>query len=102
MGWPGTCPDLTGLPGAGIESGWRKNKERKNPVWPGKTRSKIWLQPVDFFFFLLKRCRFDFLKKLTRATRSKSGIQTLDRTGSENYAVTVEPKKLKEPNLKLA
>jgi len=26
----------------------------------------------------------------------------LDRTGSENYAVTVEPKKLKEPNLKLA
>jgi hypothetical protein len=25
---------------------WRKNKKRKNPVWPGKTRS----QPVVFFF----------------------------------------------------
>jgi hypothetical protein len=30
-------------------------------VWPGKTRSKTRLQPVDFrFFFLLKWRRFDF------------------------------------------
>jgi hypothetical protein len=30
---------------------------------PGKTRSKTWLQLVDFFFFLLKRRRFDFFLK---------------------------------------
>jgi len=36
--------------GAETRPGWRKNKERKNPVWPGclagwpyKTRSKTWL-----------------------------------------------------------
>jgi hypothetical protein len=37
---------------AGTEPGWRKNRERKNPVWPGGlTQSKTWLQPVDFCFY---------------------------------------------------
>jgi len=49
-------------------------------------RSKTWLRPVDFcFFFLLKWCRFNFKKKLTRTTRSKPKTRSLNRTGSENY-----------------
>jgi hypothetical protein len=55
----------TGRPGAGTGPSWRKNMGRKNPVWPGKTQSKTQLQPVDFFFLLLKRRRFNFfLKKI--------------------------------------
>jgi hypothetical protein len=39
-----------------------KKKQAKKK--PGKTRSKTRLQPVDFLFFLLKRRRFDFKKKI--------------------------------------
>ena len=50
-----------GRPGSGTGPSWRKNMERKNPVWPSKIRSKTRLQPV--VFFLLKQRRFDFFKK---------------------------------------
>jgi len=57
--------------------------------WAGKTRSKTQLQPINFCFFLLKRCCFDFfLKKINPnnpVTRLKPGTQVLDRTGSKNY-----------------
>jgi hypothetical protein len=47
-----TRPGPAGRPGAGTGSGWRKNKGRKNPAWPGwpgKTRLQTrWL----LFFFL--------------------------------------------------
>jgi hypothetical protein len=54
------------------------------------TRSKIWLQPVDFYiFFLLKRRRFDFLKigidPGDPMTRSKPGTRALDRAEFKNY-----------------
>jgi len=55
-----------GRPEAGTGPSLRKNRERKNPRWPswsGKTRSKTQLQSVNFCFFVLKRRRFDFLKK---------------------------------------
>jgi hypothetical protein len=39
---------------------------KKNLRRPGNIRSKIWLQPVVFWFFLLKRRRFDLKKKLTQ------------------------------------
>ena len=58
---------------AGTGPGWRKNRERKNPVWlnglPGKTRLQTyWL--LSFLFFLLKRRRFDLKKKeLTQPIR---------------------------------
>jgi hypothetical protein len=51
------------------------------------TRLKIWLQPVDFCFFLLKRRSFDF-KKIEPGdlvTRLKPETRALDRTGSKNY-----------------
>jgi hypothetical protein len=77
---------------SGAETGlsWRKNKERKNsvwPGWPGKIRSKTRLQPIDFcFFFKLKRHRFDFFKKkLTWTTWSKLETRTLNRAGFKNY-----------------
>jgi len=64
----------SGRLGARTGSGWRKNRGRKNQVWPnwleGLTRQdsiKTQFQSVDFFFILLKRCRFDLKKKeLTR------------------------------------
>jgi hypothetical protein len=73
---------------------WRKNRERKNSVWPswpragwpGKTWLKTRLQPIDFCFFLLKRHHFDFLKKIWLGDRSKLGTRALDRAGSKNYA----------------
>jgi hypothetical protein len=40
-----------GRPGAGTGPGWWKNSISHDPVWPGKTRSKTRLQPVDFFFY---------------------------------------------------
>jgi hypothetical protein len=61
----------SGLESGRVEEKTGEGKTRCNPAtWP-KTR----LQPVDFFF-LLKRHRFDFKKKLTRATRSKPGSWT--------------------------
>jgi hypothetical protein len=78
-----------GRSGAGTGPGWKKNRVRKNLVWPSKTRSKTWLQPVDFCFFLLKRRRFDFFKKridpTDPVTRLKPETQALNRAGSENY-----------------
>jgi hypothetical protein len=55
---------------------------RVDPARPGQ---KLDCDPLTFVF-LLKRRHFDFFKKLTRATRSKSGTQALDRAGSKNYA----------------
>jgi len=45
-----------------LELGRVKKKQGKKIRYDPATRSKTWLQPVDFFF-LLKRHRFDFLKK---------------------------------------
>jgi hypothetical protein len=48
--------------------------------WPGKTRSKTRLQPIDFIFFiiLLKQRRFYFFKKkLTWTTRES--VKTRNR-----------------------
>jgi hypothetical protein len=45
--------------------GWPGGSTRW-PGWPGKTRSRPCDKPVDFcffYFFLLKRRRFDFFKK---------------------------------------
>jgi hypothetical protein len=53
VGRPGTLPTWVGL---------KKNKGRKNLVQLGKTRSKTRLQPVDFCFFIKRRC-FGFFKK---------------------------------------
>ena len=42
------------------------------------------------FFFLLKRRRFDFFKKIDPddpVTRSKPGTRVLNRTGSKNYGL---------------
>jgi hypothetical protein len=51
----------------------RKNREKQNPGWPSDLASpdqKLGCNHLTFVF-LLKRRRFDFLKKkeLTRATR---------------------------------
>jgi hypothetical protein len=85
-------PGPTGRPGAGTGPGWRKNRERKNPVWPGdpanpvKTRLQTrWI--LFFFVFLLKQYRFDFKNKLARPTwwpdqNSKSESWTRPTTGS--------------------
>jgi hypothetical protein len=58
---------VPGLPGVGTGASWKKIGEEKTQCDPADpaTRSKTRLQLVDFFFFLLKRCRFDFFKKLT-------------------------------------
>jgi hypothetical protein len=91
-----TRPGPTGRSEAEIELGWRKNRRRKNPVWPGwpseltrqdpaRPGQKPGCNPLTFIF-LLKRRRFDFLKKkLTRATRSKHETRALNRTESKNY-----------------
>jgi len=52
QGDPG--PDLLG---AGIEQGLRKNME-------SQARGVDLAKPVDFCFFILKQCLFDFFKKL--------------------------------------
>jgi hypothetical protein len=56
---------------------------------PGKTRSKTWLQPVDFFFFT-KTTSFWFFKKIKNWFRRpsdpvKTRTRILDRAGSKNY-----------------
>jgi len=77
---------LVGRPGAGTGSSWEKIGKEKTwlPSWPGKTRSKTRLQPVNFCFFI-KTMSFWLKKELTRATRSKLGTPTLDRPEFENY-----------------
>ena len=89
-----------GRPGAGTRPSWRKNRGRKNLVWPGwpggLTQQPGWpgqklsCNSLIFvlFFFLQKRRHFYFKKKLIRtiqATRSKPGTWTLDRAGYKNY-----------------
>jgi hypothetical protein len=67
------------------------------PGWPGKTRSKTWLQPVDFFFTKMTPF-WIFLNwpgwpgdPVTRwpgqnpVTRSKLWTRALDRAGFKNY-----------------
>jgi hypothetical protein len=58
----------------------KKNRERKNPVWPG--------DPVDFCFFFTKTTLFWFKKK-NWSERPGDPVKTwnraLDRAGSENY-----------------
>jgi hypothetical protein len=67
-----------------VEEKIGKGKTRRDPVRPGQ---KLVCNPLTFVF-LLKRRRFDFKNKLTRATRSKPGIRVLDwashLAGSEN------------------
>jgi hypothetical protein len=58
----------------------------RRPSWPGKTRLKTRLQPVDFFFTKTKSFWFFLIKKLTWATRwsgqnLKSGSWTRPATG---------------------
>ena len=47
---------------------YKKIKVVKNPAdlvgWPGKTRSKTWLQLVNYFLFFIKTTSFWFIKKL--------------------------------------
>jgi hypothetical protein len=74
----------------GLESGRVEEKTGEEKTrYDLATRSKTRLQPVDFFFFLLKQRRFDFLKKQIDmddpVTWSKSGTRALDRAGSKNY-----------------
>jgi hypothetical protein len=44
-------------------------KKKQGKKKPGVTRQKPGYNPLTFVFFLLKRRRFDFKKKLTQATR---------------------------------
>jgi hypothetical protein len=81
-----------------LEPGWVEEK-----IEEGKTRCDPVKNPIAtrllLFFFLLKRCRFNFFKKgidlddpipgQNPVTRSKLRIRVLDwashRAGSENY-----------------
>jgi hypothetical protein len=73
---------------------WGKNRERKNPMWPGWPGQKPGCSQLTFVFFFTKTTLFWFKKKLTRTTwwsgqnlvtRSKPGTRVLDMSGSENY-----------------
>jgi hypothetical protein len=57
---------------------------RQDPV-----KNLIALVDFCFFFFLLKRRRFDFKKNDpgNPVTRSKPGTRALDRAGSKNYGL---------------
>jgi hypothetical protein len=72
-----------GWPGAGTGPGLRKNRGRKNLVWPGwLTRSKTRLQPVDFFFTSF--CFLFFLNDPGDSViQSKSRIWISDRAESK-------------------
>ena len=60
-----------------------KIEERKTrwPRWPGKTRSKTRLQPVDFCFFYWN----DVVLILKKIDPDDPVIQALNRAGSKNY-----------------
>jgi hypothetical protein len=60
-----------GRPGARAGSGWRKNRGRKNPMWPGDLVKNHGCNPLTFVLFFTKTMLFWFKKKkeLTRATR---------------------------------
>jgi hypothetical protein len=54
------------------------------------------LQPVDFFFFLLKQRRFDLKKKIDPGdpvTRSKLGIRTLNQAAHRAGLKTMHRRK---------
>jgi hypothetical protein len=66
-----------GRSGAETGSGWRKNRGRKNPMWPGQ---KPGCNPL-IFFFLLKKIFFN-LKKMTRTIwwsgqKPEPGLKTI-------------------------
>jgi hypothetical protein len=75
-----TRPDPAGRPETRPNRGWNRAglKKKQGKEKPGvtrrpdKTRSKTWLQPVDFcfFFFLLKRRCFNFKKIDLMKTRN--------------------------------
>jgi hypothetical protein len=88
-----TRPGPPGRPGTGPtrgwnRAGWRKNRVKKNPVWPGQ---KPGCNPLTFVF-LLKRYRFDLKKRIDTGdpvTRSKPETRTLNLEPSrikKNYA----------------
>ena len=81
-----TRPGLVGRPGAETGPDWRKNRGKKNPVWPGQ---KPDCNPLTFVF-LLKRRRFNF-KKIWPGdpvkTRNPGLGRVSHRTGSKNYAI---------------
>ena len=81
-----------GRPGTRTRPGWKKNKGRKNSVWPGwpgeLTRQDPVVNPLTFVFFI-KTTLFWFKKKTNPAdpvTWSKPKTRALDwadyRTGS--------------------
>jgi hypothetical protein len=82
-------PDPAWRVDTGLEPGQVEKKIRKKKIWhdPVRLSQKPGCNPL-LFFFLLKRYRFD-LKKLTRMTRSKLGIQVLDWTGCKNYSINI-------------
>ena len=61
-----------GRPGTRTGPGWKKNKGRKNSVWPGwpgeLTRQDPVVNPLTFVFFI-KTTLFWFKKKLIQPTR---------------------------------
>jgi hypothetical protein len=91
-----TRPGPVGWPGTRQTRGWNraelKKKQGKEKLGvtrrPGKTRSKTWLQLVDFFFFFTKTTPFWFFfkKNWPGRTRSKPRTRALDWAGSKNYA----------------
>jgi hypothetical protein len=86
-------PADPGLEPSRVEEKTREGKTRCDPTDPADP-TRPGCKPVDFcffLFFLLKRRRFDFKKKLTRPTRSKLGTRVLDRTGSSNYGCYSNP-----------
>ena len=72
---------LTGRPRVGTRLGWRKNRGRKNPVWPGGlTRQNSVKNSVVtrwFYFFLLKRHRFDLKKKNWPGPATGPGLKNM-------------------------
>ena len=67
----------------GIQLTWKK-QGKKNPVWPGDPVKNL---VAIRWFFLLKRCYFNFKKKIDSMTRSKLGTRILNRTGCKNYEI---------------
>jgi hypothetical protein len=58
----------SGLEPGRVEEKIREEKTRCDPVDPARSGQKPSCNSLTFFF-LLKRCHFDFFKKLTRTTR---------------------------------
>jgi len=85
-GQPGTRP-IRGWNFSRVEEKIRKEKTWRDPVDPARPGQKLGCEQLIFFFFLLKRHRFDLKKKeLTQVTPSKFRNWALDRAGSKNFA----------------